>query len=93
MTYTRQQHEIEMELIRALRATRTEPGIPLEDVAAAIRDSLGDDAQHFLTVYEDAITCPMGICDGSGEVDDPQYDSDSHQYIRTGDTKPCPHTL
>lgn len=32
--------------------------------------------------------CPEGICDGSGEVQDYYYDSDSHNYIPDG-TKPC----
>lgn len=45
------------------------------------------------SIEEAVETCPLGICDGSGEINDMQYDHDSHQWYNDGSTKPCPHTL
>lgn len=39
---------------------------------------------HITVVAE----CPEGICDGSGEIQDWYYDSDSHNHIPDG-TRPC----
>lgn len=44
-------------------------------------------------IIDEHVPCPEGICDGSGEINDPQYDSNAHCYINDGSTKPCPHTL
>lgn len=93
MTYTRMQMETENALARALHATRQqEGGITLEDIARVIREELGADAPILIDRLIEATTCPMGICDGSGEVEDTYFDIDSKTYQPNG-TKPCPHTL
>ena len=62
--------------------------------AEKIQDINGREYTHDLIGYlQEVNRCPEGVCDGSGLVNDPDWNEDTHTYIETGSTKPCVCTL
>ena len=55
-----------------------------------IQDNYGREFAHDLIEYlQEVNRCPEGVCDGSGLVNDLDWNEDIHTYIDTGATKPC----
>ena len=85
--------EARKNLFNAVRTAKAQK-CPVDEIAQEIVDGIDDfdDITALIEAIQEAIACPMGICDGSGEVTDYHHDPDSHQTYPDG-TKPCPHTI
>ena len=70
------------------------PDVTPKKFADMIQDECGKEFTcDLIEALQEVNKCPEGVCDGSGLVNEPQWDENTHQYINTGDMKKCVCTL